>query len=61
MPDKRVFAGQLEKKAEEAANKREKGAIHKITRRLCGTRQIMVGLRLIVNRRHGGSSTAKVF
>ena len=37
--DKRAFADQLAKEAEEAANKRDMGALHKITRRLCGTRQ----------------------
>ena len=37
--DKRAFADQLAKEAEEAANKRGMGALHKITQRLCGTRQ----------------------
>ena len=37
--DKRAFADQMAKEAEEAANKRDIGAFHKITRRLCGARQ----------------------
>ena len=34
--DKRAFADQLARDAEEAANKRDMGALHMITRRLCG-------------------------
>ena len=37
--DKRAFADQMAEEAEEAANKRDMGALHKITRRLCGTRK----------------------
>ena len=34
----RTFAYQLAREAEEAANKPDMGALHKITRRLCGAR-----------------------
>ena len=37
--NKRAFADQIAKEVEETANKRDMGALHKITRRLCGVRQ----------------------
>ena len=37
--DKRAFADQLAKEAEEATKKRDMGALQTITRRLCGVRQ----------------------
>ena len=37
--DNRAFADQLAKEAEKAVNKRDMDVLHKITRRLCGTRQ----------------------
>ena len=70
--DKRAFAVQLTKEAEEAADQRDMGALHKITRRLleahqkCSTvvrdRQghILITDRE-VSRRQGESNTLKVF
>ena len=37
--DKRAFADKMAREAEEAANKRDMGALYKITRKLCGARQ----------------------
>ena len=37
--DKKAFADQLAREAEEATNKRDMSALHKITRRLCQARQ----------------------
>ena len=53
--DKRVFADIVAKEAEEAANKRDMSAIHKITRKQCGTHQ---KCSTVVNDRGGRILTA---
>ena len=66
--DKKAFANQLAKEAEETANKCDMGALHKITRRLCGACQKFSTVvrdgrgeyfPRTLSRRHGGSNTSK--